>query len=383
MNRILKTANDIKDIIVRDRRAIHQNPEIEFDLPLTTEYVIRNLIEMGYEPREVCKSGIVAEVGKPGRTFLLRGDMDALPTKETSELEFASKNDYGHLCGHDMHTAMLLGVARILKRYESELCGTVRLMFQPAEEYGVGAKAMLEGGLLDGPKVDAGMALHVSSSLVPGIVELKEGIATASMDSFFIKIQGRGGHSSTPHLAVDPLVIANSIYQTLYTLVSREVDPFETAVLTMGKMGGGEASNIIPDKAVVEGGIRCYNNSVRTHLVARVAQTAESITSALRGSCEITWVSTPSITNDPDLCKVLRPFMEEIVGADGMGTAERPLSGTEDFSYVSERIPVVFAWLGAGRPGNYPLHNPNVVFDEDALPFGAALAANCAINWLK
>lgn len=383
MNDIMKSAKNLENEMIANRRHLHANPEFGLDLPITTAYVMEKLREMGLEPKEISKSAVTVTIGKGGKTILLRGDMDALPIIETNDLPFKSTNEYGHLCGHDIHTATLLGVAKILKEKESELKGTVKLMFQPGEEIGAGAKAMIEAGLLENPKVDAAMALHVSAELEPGKVEFKSGIASASMDAFLVEVQGKGGHSSTPHLAIDPLMIVNTIYTMLNSLVGKEINPFETAVLTIGKMGGGTAANIIPDKAVLEGGVRCFNKDVREHVVKRIYEIIDEVTKTMRGIYTVTKISTPSIYNDPDLCNTLMPYIEEIVGKDNLSLAEKPLSGTEDFSYISEKVPTMFIWAGAGNKDNYPLHNPNVIFDEKVMPVGAAVLANCAINWLK
>lgn len=256
MNNIFNLEDKFKDEMVENRRYLHKNPELGFDLPLTTEFVIEKLKEIGLNPKRIGKAGVTATIGKGGKTILLRADMDALPTKETTDFEYKSCNEYGHLCGHDMHTTILLGAASILKKNEDKLNGRVKLMFQPAEEIGQGAKDMVEAGILENPPVDVAMALHMNASEKPGKIEYKEDIASASMDSWLMEVQGKGGHSSTPHLAVDPLMIVNTIYTNLNSLVGKEVDPFETAVLTIGKMGGGSAANIIPDTAVLEGGVR-------------------------------------------------------------------------------------------------------------------------------
>lgn len=383
MNPILELAYELENEMVSNRRHIHSNPEIGLELDQTTEFVIGKLKEMGIEPQLINKSAIVAKIGQGGKTILLRADMDALPAQENTNLSYKSCNQYAHLCGHDIHTANLLGTAKILKSKESELKGTVLLMFQPGEEIGQGAKSMIDAGLLRDNKVDAALALHVSAELEPGKLEYKKGVASASMDSFLVKVQGKGAHSSTPHLGIDPLMIVNTMYTMLNSLVGKEADPFQTAVLTIGKMGGGVAANIIPDTAVLEGGLRCYDAGTRNHLTKRIYEIIDDVTKTMRGSYTVEKISTPSIMNDEALCEAMDPYIEEIVGKGNVALAERPLSGTEDFSYISEQVPSMYLWLGAGNKENYPLHNPNVVFDEKALPIGAAVLANCAINWLK
>lgn len=383
MNEILEIAKDLENELISNRRHIHSNPEIGLELNKTTEFVIDKLKEMGIEPNLINKSAITAKIGHGGKTILLRADMDALPMEENANLEFKSCNHYAHLCGHDIHTANLLGAAKILKAKEAELKGTVLLMFQPGEEIGQGAKSMIDAGLLTDNKVDAALALHVSAEIEPGKLEYKKGVASASMDTFLVNVQGKGAHSSTPHLGIDPLMIVNTIYTMLNSLVGKEADPFQPAVLTIGKMGGGTAANIIPDTAVLEGGLRCFDPATRNHLSKRIYEIIDDVTRTLRGTYTVQKFYTPSIINNPELCDALTPYIEEIVGKGNLTLSDKPLSGTEDFSYISEQVPSMYLWLGAGNKDNYPLHNPNVVFDEKALPYGAAVLANCAMNWLK
>ncbi len=383
MNDIFNLESKFKDEMVQNRRYLHKNPELGFELPLTTAFVIEKLEDMGLEAKRVGKAGITATIGKDGKTILLRGDMDALPTKENTKLEYKSCNEYAHLCGHDIHTTILLGVAKVLKENEDKLKGRVKLMFQPAEEIGQGAKDMVEAGILENPHVDAAMALHMNASERPGKIEYKEEIASASMDSWLMEVQGKGGHSSTPHLAIDPLMIVNTIYTNLNSLVGKEVDPFETAVLTIGKMGGGTAANIIPDTAVLEGGVRCFNKEVQAHVVKRVDEIIDDTVKMMRGTYKVQRISTPSMYNDKELCRTMKPFIEEVIGKENLKIAEKPLSGTEDFSYVTELVPSMYIWLGGGVEDNAPLHNPNVVFDEEAIPVGVSVLANCAIKWLE
>lgn len=381
MKSIKQDAEQLMEVLVGDRRALHAWPEVGFALPKTTAYVIKRLKEMGYEPQEISESAVVATVGRPGKTFLLRADMDALPTCETADVPFRSQNEYGHLCGHDMHTAMLLGAAHLLKQHEAELPGTVKLMFQPNEEGGRGAKAMVEAGVMAG--VDAALALHVNPLAKAGEITCTKGVASACMDSFYIQVQGKGAHGSTPHLAVDPLHIVTAIYTALNGLIGKEVDPQQAAVLTIGKLGGGTAVNVIPDTAEICGAVRCYDPDVRNHLVKRIYEIIEQTTTMMRGSYTVTKsVATPSVVNDGALCDLLAPFMAEIVAPEPFHFVTKPLSGTEDFSYVSQQVPSMYAFLGAGGPDGYPGHNPNVVFDEAALPLGAAVLANCAAQWL-
>lgn len=382
MGEILKSAQGLSDSLIKDRRAIHANPEIGFELPKTTEYVMGRLKELGYEPKEISKSAVVATIGKGSKTILLRCDMDGLPVQEAAEVPYKSCNGNSHVCGHDMHTAMMLGVAEELKKYEESLEGTVKLMFQPAEEFGLGAKAMIEAGVLEG--VNAAMALHVKPDLEPGKLTYTKGTCTAAMDSFIIEVQGKGAHSSTPHLGVDPLIIVNTIYTLLNTLIGREVDPFETATLTVGKMGGGTMCNIIPETATLEGSLRCFNPEVRDYVVKRMYEIIDTITKLMRGSYTIKGqVATPATQNNPQLCEELHKYIGQVIGEDNVRVETKPFTGTEDMAYISEKVPTMLAWLGAGHEGNYPLHNPNIQLNEGAMAYGVAILVNSAIQWLK
>lgn len=383
MNPILESAKAIENQIISDRRHIHENPEVGSELPLTTAFVKQRLLEMGIEATEICSSGLVATIGNGGKTILLRADMDALPMQEINDLPFKSKNNNAHTCGHDMHTAMLLGAARLLKDREAQLKGTVKLMFQPAEEFGTGAKSMIDAGLLENPKVDAAIALHVMPDVDKGVVEYKPYITSSFIDGFTIEVKGKGGHSSMPHTAIDPIYILNSIYNNLNTLVSKEINPFETAVLTIGKFVAGDMANIIPDSGYLQGTVRCFSKETRDFLMDRINTISTSIATSLRGECTVTSISTPAVNNDFNLCNAMAPFVEEIVGTENLKLKEKPLSGSEDFAYVSNMVPSMFMFLGTGGKDSYPVHNPHVYFDEDVLHKGAAILANCAINFLK
>ncbi len=403
MKGILESAKAIQDQIVKDRRCIHQHPELGFDLSDTSAYVKERLAEMGIEAQECGgpidpelrrsfvfagfpdmekSTGLVATIGKGGKTFLLRADMDALPIHETSGKDYAFEGNVGHMCGHDSHTAMLLGAAKILKEHEAELAGTVKLMFQTGEECGCGSRLMVENGLLENPKVDAACAIHVMPDQEFGTIGYTKGITSAGMDTFMIKIQGKGGHSSTPQSAIDPLMIMNQLYSTLNLFVGREIDPRETVALTAGKAAGGAAANVIPDTAELQVGVRTFNLDVSRHITKRVPELVDHIVKAWRGEYEMMTFNTPSTFNDADLCDELLPFIREVAGEQNVVEQKTPMAGTEDFGYVSKEVPGVFMWLGAGKPGNYPVHNPNMVLDENVFPIGAAVLANCAIEWL-
>ncbi|MBT2733521.1 M20 family metallopeptidase [Bacillus sp. ISL-7] len=392
MNKTINMANtissavEIKDELIKHRRHLHENPELGFDLPNTVAYVKETLKGMGLEPTKVGKAGLVVTIGKGnGKTLLLRGDMDALPIKENTDLPFKSTNEFMHACGHDIHTTFMLGTAKLLKERENEINGTVKIMFQPAEEIGAGAKDMVANGLMENPKVDAALALHVDPGLEVGKFGYKPGIAASSLDGFFLKVQGKGGHSSEPQKAIDPLMIINAIYSQLNTLVGKEIDPSERAVLVVGKMGGGTAANIIPDSAHLDATLRTLNPEVRDHLFKRIPEIIDATVKMMRGTYQLETLSTPSLYNNAELCEQMSPYIKEVIGENNLEVNNEPLSGTEDFSYISNLVPTMFMWAGANglEDRNYPLHNPNVVLDEGVIPWGVAVAVHTAINWIN
>lgn len=405
MKSILEASQAIKDQIAADRHHLHRRPEVGFELSETAAYVQKRLTEMGIEARPCGgpidpqlrkkftfagfpdmenSTGVVATIGKGEPCILLRADMDALPMQEAEGLvDFASeKPGMAHMCGHDTHTAMLLGAAQLLKDREAQLCGTVKLMFQTGEECGCGSKFMVDNGVLENPKVDAAFAIHVMSNEEKGIAGYTAGITSAAMDTFMIKVKGKGGHSSMPQDCIDPLMIINQLYTTLNLLSCREIDPRETVALTAGKCGGGTAANVIPDTADMQMAARTFNRDVTRHLVQRIPEIVDHTVKMWRGDYEMMSFHTPSTYTDADLCEELKPFICEVMGEDKV--KEMPhMAGTEDFGYITEQVPGMFVRLGVGSEGAAPMHNPNMFVDEEMLPYGAAIHANVAIEWLK
>lgn len=401
MKEIFNKAKEIENVIIENRRYLHMNPEVGFNLQETASYVKEQLKSMGIEPVDCgvidekitvkyrtagfpnvdASTGVTATIGKGKPCILLRADMDALPIEENSALEFKSKKKASHMCGHDSHTAMLLGAARILKAYENELNGSVKLMFQPGEELGFGSKTMIDDGILEG--VDAALAIHVMADQDVGTVEYVKGITSAAMDTFMLKIKGKGGHSSMPQQSIDPNMIVTQLYTALNLLPTREISPKETVALTAGRIAGGTAANIIPDTADIQIGCRTFNINVRNHLSDRIPEMIDHYVKAWRGEYEITVFSTPSTYTDEKLCDELLPFIKEIIEERYVIENTTPMSGTEDFSYVSEKVPSVFLKLGAGSLTSYPMHNPNMVLDESVFVKGTAIMANCAIEFLR
>ena len=343
--------------------------------------VRKKYVDMGF-PDMAESTGVVATIGSGSPCILLRADFDALPMEEINDLPFCSKRPASHMCGHDTHAAMLLGAAKLLKDHESELKGTVKLMFQPGEEMGYGAKTMLDDGLLENPKVDAAFAIHTFPTTETGKVTYCTGIASVSLDTFSLTIQGKGGHTSTPHLSIDSLMIANQVYTAVNLLMTREVDPKATATLSVGVMKSGTASNILPDTALMQLGVRTYNSEARAHILERLPQLIDHYVSAWQGKYDLVTFNCPCMYTDDTLSHELLPAIAEIVGKENIQNGV-PLPGTEDFSYVAEEVPCMYVCLGAGGPDQYPHHNPRMVLDESVFFKGTAIYANCAIEWLN
>lgn len=382
----LQRAQELYEQMVRDRRHLHQHPEVGMDLPETVEYVMRRLTGMGYQPQRLGQGVTATVTGNPqGKVFLLRADMDALPMEEKSGLPFASQRSCSHTCGHDMHTAMLLGAAQMLKEREGELNGTVKLMFQPGEEVLAGAKGMVEAGILENPHVDGAMGAHMIPMIPVGFGGYGIGVVSASSDHLVIKIEGKGGHGAHPHTAVDPINIGVHIHLALQELISREVDPAETVVLTFGKFQGGEAANIIPASVVMEGTLRTFNEELRTRLLERIEEICVHTAQAFRGSAQVTNLcSVCALTVDEDTAKsVARGWQGE--GLKMIRRSDK-MSGSEDFSEVAARVPTTFFVVGGGTEADgcgVGLHSPQIRFREEALIYGAAAYASGAAAWLK
>ena len=391
MNEFMNQAQLIKDELIEYRRFIHENPEVGAELPKTKAFVMNKLMEFGYEPTEICESGIVATISgpNPGKTFLLQADMDALPMKEETSCDFKSTNGCMHSCGHDMHTAMLLGAAKLLKQNQNQIEGTIKLVFQPDEEGFTGAKKMLEAGVLENPKVDAAMAMHVQSGSPSNVVLCGLGTSIAGCNRFRIVVKGTGCHGAMPELGVDPINIAAHIYISLQEIIAREVSPTQPAVLTIGKFAGGDAPNIIPGEVIMEGTIRSLNKELGEFIFNRMNEIVTSTAKMFRGEAELIELSSvPPLANDTDLAKEVTTYVKDLVGEQAVVLFEGGGMGSEDFASYSYEVPSVYMMLGAGtkqEDPSYgePMHNEKVVFNEDILATGAAMHTYCAIMWLK
>lgn len=387
-------AQAIYSDLVEYRRWLHRHAEVGFDLSDTKEYVFQQLKNMGLSPSSCGISGVMVEItGQPGKTILLRADMDALPMAEESTVDFACETGAMHACGHDLHTAMLLGAAKLLQNGKENLQGTVRLMFQPAEEILSGAKDMIKDGILQG--VDAAVMIHVTAGtpLPAGtIIVSSPGVTAPAADYFTIRVQGKGCHGSTPSQGVDSLTAAAHILIGLQEIQARELPASDESVMTIGKLVGGTAENVMADSAILGGTMRAYDEEMRQYLKQRLTDISRGIAQAFRAEATVEFGSgCPTLKNDPQLCESFYGYLLPILGQSGVLSAAvlspgKPArgGGSEDFAYISQEVPSVMLALAATAPDmKYPLHHPKVEFDEKALPAGAAALAQIAISYLE
>lgn len=383
----LQSAKEKESELVEIRRHLHANPEVGLELPETVAYVMKKLKEMGYEPQEV-GGGVTCTVGKPGKVIMLRADMDALPMEEKSGLSFASKIGAAHTCGHDMHTTMLLGAAKMLKENEENLNGTVKFMFQPAEEIFAGALSMIENGILENPKPDCAVSSHVFSGHHFDKFFLRSGPLLTGCNGFKITIEGKGCHGAQPQNGIDPINIGVHIHLALQELITREVEFSNGALLTFGQFSAGTAANIIPQTAVMQGTLRTFNEDIREYLVERMKTIVKLTAEKFRGTAEVEILSDlPVLMNDKGMTESARKYLEEMAGDEI--SIEDGFAGTasEDFGYISKAVPATTIFYGASDMDSgeevFPMHHPKVVFDERILYRGAAMYAQVADQWLR
>lgn len=384
--------------LVKIRRDLHQRAEVGFDLPQTLDYIKNTLRSYGYTPEKCGRAGWTVTVGKPtGKTVLLRADIDGLPIVEETGVSYACTNGQMHACGHDMHAAMLLGAAKLLKKREKALNGCVKLLFQPAEELLEGAKDVLSAGVLKNPKPQAAMMLHVltNTPLRTGMVVVaSEGVSAPAADFFSIKVQGKGCHGAAPWNGVDALSVGARILLGLEELSARELSVANPAVLTVGRMECAGAGNAIPDSVTLKGTLRAFDEKVRSTVKKRMESIAKNIAKAFRARAEIVYHGgCPTLINDGKVSAFAKKTLKTVLGAemvytsDGLGGDVRANSGgSEDFAYISHKVPSVMAAVSAGqtREGyTYPLHHPKATFDEGALSIGCAAYSSFALAWVS
>jgi amidohydrolase len=394
---LLDEAGALQPRTIALRRSLHRHPEVGLQLPRTQQAILDAIGDLGLRVRtgeSVTSVVAVLDGASPGPTVLLRGDMDALPLREDTGLEFASRNDGAmHACGHDTHVAMLASAARLLAARRQDLAGRVVFMFQPGEEGLHGARHMLEEGLLEqvgdsAAPVGAAFALHISTQYESGTLNLRAGPTMASGDRIEMVVRGRSGHASSPYRSLDPVPVACEIVQALQVLVTRTVDVFDPAVITIARVAAGTTHNIIPETAELSGTMRTLSEHNRQALRARVIQLAEGIAAAHGATATVdVEAGYPVTVNDAAAVERLGGVTADLVGSDRVRTLPDPVMGSEDFSYVIQRVPGAIAFLGGCPPGVDPEqapsnHSRQVVFDEDALAVGVATYSGVALRQL-
>ncbi|MFZ9627875.1 MAG: M20 metallopeptidase family protein [Ilumatobacteraceae bacterium] len=393
-------SRDLLDETVTLRRTLHRWPELGNDLPITKGHVLEALDGLPLHITEhATTSGIAAVLdgGRPGPTVLLRGDMDALPLHEDTDLDFESASEgCMHACGHDTHTAMLVGAAKLLSARRADIPGRVLFMFQPGEEGYAGAKFMLDEGLLDLPAradgtespVTGAYARHIPTNLPSGFVAPKGNSLMASSDSIAITVTGRGGHASQPHAALDPIPVACEIVQALQMMVTRQIDVFDPAVVTVARIVAGTTTNIIPETAEILGTVRAVSERTRLKVKDAISRVAEGIAAAHGATVEVHYDDGYPVTvNNADSADFALGVAGEIVGTDAAIRMPNPIMGAEDFSYVLDRIPGAMMFLGGTPHDKNPLtapanHSNRVVFDEAAMVNGIAVYSALALSHL-
>ena len=387
---LLDAARAIEPQLVEDRRRIHAHPERAYQEKQTSGLVRTRLEELGIPFRSgVAGTGVVGTIKGDlgdGPCLLLRADMDALPIDERSGVRFASGiPGVMHACGHDAHTAMLLGAARLLLDRRTNFAGTVKLMFQPAEEGAGGAPRMIEAGVLTDPPVDGAFAVHVRPNLAVGKVACSAGPQLAGADVFTIVVEGRGGHAAEPHKTVDPVVVGAQVVLALQTLIAREADPAATAVLTLGSFNAGESFNVIADKAVIKGTIRTLDDELFQHLEKRMREVAIGVASALQATAHVDLLGRcPPLVNDSAMAERLATTARSLLGADSV-VALKPEMWAEDFAFVLTRVSGAMLGLGvksAAWPEPKAIHTAEFDLDESALAIGSSVMAGAALNYL-
>nr|WP_242000062.1 amidohydrolase [Streptomyces klenkii] len=393
---LLTEARKLLPDVVALRRRIHRNPEVGAHLPRTQQAVLEAIDGLGLTVtlgRQLSSVVAVLDTGRPGRTLLLRADMDALPQQENTGLDFASQvPGVMHACGHDAHTAMLVGAARLLSARRDRLAGRAVFMFQPAEETGGGALPMIEEGLLtlaDGTAVDAAFALHINARNETCTVHVRPGTQYAAADLVRITVRGRSGHAAGPHRVLDPVPVACEIVQALQTMITRTVGIFEPAVLTITTIRAGSAFNIIPETAELSGTYRTLSEASRRTVREGIARVAGGVAAAHGMTADIELPEGyPTVQNDPAFTALVRRAAAAALGPSRVHELPHPTMGGEDFSYVLQRVPGAMVFLGACPPGSVPgtvpdNHSDRVLYDEEALAAGVALHCAVAEDFLR
>jgi amidohydrolase len=392
LQQIKSLSEEYFDFSIKNRRFIHANPELSYHEFNTAKYISRQLFQMGLTPREgIAGTGLIVliEGNNPdSKTVALRADMDALPIVELNEVEYKSNNPgVMHACGHDVHTASLITVAKILNQVKNKFEGSVKLVFQPAEEKAPGgASLMIKEGVLKNPDVSSIIGQHVAPNLPVGTIGFREGMYMASTDEIYLRVKGKGGHGAAPHLAVDPVLIASNIIVSLQQIVSRHRSPESPSVLTFGKVIAEGATNIIPSEVYIEGTFRCMDEVWRAKGIENIEKIAKGMAEAMGGSCDF-WIEKgyPFLQNQPELTKRLKTCAQKYVGKDNVIDLDLWMGG-EDFAFYSQKVDACFYRLGTRNESKgivSGVHTPTFDIDEDALKIGPGLMAYMAIEELS
>lgn len=390
MNDIRRLGEKYLQQMINLRETIHMYPEDGFKEFKTSEIIVNELEKLGIKvQKNVAKTGVVGliEGNYPGKTVLLRADMDALKIQEQADVEYKSKVDgMMHACGHDGHVAGLLGAAMILNELKDKLHGNVKLVFQPAEEREGGALPMIEEGVLENPKVDAAFGAHLWGYLKEGEVHLKEGPMMAAPDIFNIKVIGKGGHGAVPQESIDPIVITCQIVNALQTIVSRKISPLDPVVVTCGKIQGGDSFNVIPNEVELEGTIRTFNEETR-NLVPRIMEDlVRGITTSQGATYEFKYKANyPALLNNTDMTNFAKKSLEKIVGKENVFDLKEPNMGGEDFAYFAQKVPSAFMFIGIADNESEPVihHNPYFKWDSKNVGILAQSLSQIALDYLK
>ncbi len=391
-NKIIEYTEKFFNEITEMRRHLHANPELSMQEFKTSEYITKKLEEYGISYKSgIAKTGVVGIIegnGSGNKVVALRADMDALPIQEQNDKPYASKNNgVMHACGHDVHVACLLGAAKILQELRHEIKGKIKLIFQPSEEtYPGGAIMMINEGVLENPVPDVIFGQHVFPGLDAGKVGVKPGKYMASTDEVYLTVVGKGGHAATPHLNIDPVVIASNIVVSLQQIVSRNAKPYMPTVLSFGKITAEGRNNIIPDEVKLEGTLRTFDEDWRAEAHKRINEIASGIAKSMKGDCVVRIENGyPFLVNDKQTTENFKGFAAEFLGEENVSELDLAMTA-EDFAYFSQKIPSCFFRLGVrnekkGITSN--LHTPTFDIDEEALKAGAGIMAYTAINWLR
>ena len=384
--KIRKLVEKYEDQIITWRREFHENPELSGEEIRTSERVCEELKKVNIEVKRIGKTGVlgILEGSKPGKTVALRADMDALPVQEANNIPYKSKSKgIMHACGHDGHTAMLLGAAKLLSQMRDKIKGRVKFIFQPAEENTQGASMMIKGGAIEG--VDAILGIHLWADLAVGKVSVEAGPRMAASDRFKITIRGKGGHGAMPHQGVDAIVAASAVVMNLQSIASREIGPLEPVVVTIGKFHGGERFNIISEEVLMEGTTRCFNSQVRDKFPIMIERMIKETAKAYRAKGELEYIlGAPPVINNFQISQIASQAVTKNFGEESVVKFEKVTAG-EDFAFFAQEVPSVFAFVGVRnekKGANYPHHHRKFNIDEDALVIGTSLYSQFVLDFL-